>query len=349
MYKDIKRYLLKLAIFCIPFLIFVAWYIYLDPFQIIWHYDNYFVRKSARLSLNHGFVALANLDNHYDEYQWDSYIFGNSRSRYWNIDDWEQFLPKGSKGYHFDASGESLFGIEKKVQYLDKQNIKIKNAIIVMDAGVIAQVESSHTVHVMMIPPKLVNYSNWFEFQTTNFGVFCNFEFIKICMEYRQGAEVTTQEDLINGELFDYDYRSNQVKLGPAEKQISEGKYYTDDLVKLQFSNNEYPDSISPVIIGEKQKEMFEEIERIFKKHGTSYRIVISPLWDKIKLNPADVIYIRQIFGANNVFDFSGVNKYTSDFHNYYEHSHYRSGTAKKIMKEIYSNRFVNKKEKKDE
>lgn len=337
MYQDINKYLKKLALLCIPFLLFVGWYIYLDPFQIIWHYDNYFVQKSTRLSLNNGFVSLSNLDNHYGEFHWDSYIFGNSRSRYWNIDDWEKFLPKGSRGYHFEASGESLFGIEKKVQYLDNNNIYIKNAIIVMDASVLGQLESSKTVHVMMIPPKLVNYSNWFEFHQTNFGVFCNFEFIKICLMFRQGKEVTSQEDYINGELFDYDYRCNQIKLGPTERQIAAGKYYTDELKRVQFTNNEYPDSVSPPIIESRRKEMLEEIKRIFHKQNTDYRIVISPLWDKIKLNPKDVVCLKEIFGKDKVFDYSGVNSYTSNFHNYYEHSHYRSKVAMDIMKKMYN------------
>ena len=337
MYKDIKRFLCKFLLFTIPFFIFVGWYVYLDPFEIFWHYDNFYVQKSTRLSLNQGYVSMSNFDNHYDEYKWDSYIFGNSRSRYYNIEDWETCLPVGCRGYHFDAHGESLLGSTKKIEYLDEKNIELKNFLLVMDAGVLGQIQSSET-HIFMIPPKLLHYSNWIKFQTTNFGVFCNLEFIKICLSLRQNAtqESATMEELISGELFDYDYRNNQIKLGQAEQQILEGNFYTEDLIAKQFSNNEYPDSISPAIIGDTQKQMLVKIHDIVEKHHVNCKIVISPLWDKIKLNPTDVEYLKTLFGYNNVWDFSGKNIYTKDFHNYYEHSHYSPYVAKQIMREIY-------------
>ena len=337
MYRDIKRYINKLLLFTLPLLVFIGWYVYLDPFEIFWHYDNYYVQKSTRLSLNQGFVSLNNFDNHYDEYKWNSFIFGNSRSRYYNIEDWENCISKESVGYHFDAHGESLLGLTKKIEYLDERNIELKNFLIVIDAGVLGQVESSDT-HIFMIPPKLMHYSNWMKFQIANLSVFCNWEFIKICLSLRkeQIQDASSMEELISGELFDYDYRTNQIKLGPAEKQILEGNYFNDKLIEIQFSNNEYPDSISPAIIGNLQKQMLDKIHDIVEKHHVNCKIVISPLWDKIKLNPKDVNCLKSLFGSKNVYDFSGTNKYTIDYHNYYEHSHYRPIVSKQIMHEIY-------------
>lgn len=337
MYRDIKRYIKKLLLFTLPLLAFIGWYMYIDPFEIFWHYDNYYVQKSARLSLNQGLVSLNNFDNHYDEYKWNSFIFGNSRSRYYNIEDWESCLPKDCVGYHFDAHGESLLGLTKKIEYLDEKNIELKNFLLVMDAGVLGQVVSSEN-HIFMIPPKLMHYSNWFKFHITNFCVFSNLEFIKICLSLRkeQIQDTSSMEELISGELFDYDYRNNQIKLGPAEKQILKGKYYNDKLIKTQFFNNEYPDSISPVIIGKVQKQMLSKIHDIVEKHHVNCKIVISPLWDKIKLNPKDINCLKSLFGNENVYDFSGTNKYTIDYHNYYEHSHYRPIVSKQIMHDIY-------------
>lgn len=337
MYRDIKRYINKLLLFTLPLLVFIGWYVYLDPFEIFWHYDNYYVQKSTRLSLNQGFVSLNNFDNHYDEYKWNSFIFGNSRSRYYNIEDWENCISKESVGYHFDAHGESLLGLTKKIEYLDERNIELKNFLIVMDVGVLGQVESSDT-HIFMIPPKLMHYSNWMKFQIANLSVFCNWEFIKICLSLRkeQIQNASSLEELISGELFDYDYRTNQIKLGLAEKQILEGNYYNDKLIETQFSNNEYPDSISPAIIGKTQEQMLSKIHDIVQKHHVNCKIVISPLWDKIKLNPKDVKCLKSLFGSENVYDFSGTNKYTIDYHNYYEHSHYRPIVSKQIMHEIY-------------
>ena len=62
-------------------------------------------------------------------------------------------------------------------------------------------------------------------------------------------------------------------------------------------------------------------------------------------INGADVNDLIIIFsytgnyfleGKQNVFDFSGINFITNDYHNYYENSHYRPHVADYIMKEIY-------------
>ena len=68
----------------------------------------------------------------------------------------------------------------------------------------------------------------------------------------------------------------------------------------------------------------------------TNYRIIISPLYNQIKLNNQDLDYLKQLFGKDNVFDFSGINKFTKDYNNYYESSHYRPHIAREIMQLIY-------------
>ncbi|MEG2479981.1 MAG: hypothetical protein RSA50_06885, partial [Mucinivorans sp.] len=58
------------------------------------------------------------------------------------------------------------------------------------------------------------------------------------------------------------------------------------------------------------------------------------------KLSLADKQIIDYIFGQNNVFDFSGINSFTKDYHNYYEDSHYRPHVAKAIIDTIYSTKI---------
>lgn len=54
-------------------------------------------------------------------------------------------------------------------------------------------------------------------------------------------------------------------------------------------------------------------------KNNTSYKIVISPEFNQTNLDKTDVKKLEDIFGAANVFDYTGINKYTNDWHNYYE------------------------------
>ncbi|MCX6296671.1 MAG: hypothetical protein NTX97_11510, partial [Bacteroidetes bacterium] len=75
----------------------------------------------------------------------------------------------------------------------------------------------------------------------------------------------------------------------------------------------------------------------ILKSHNTQYKIVISPLYNQEKLDPGDLNYLVNLFGGENVFDFSGINFITNDFHNYYETSHYRPFVCDYILNIIYS------------
>lgn len=103
------------------------------------------------------------------------------------------------------------------------------------------------------------------------------------------------------------------------------------------FEDKSFPDSVSCPVIVIKQRKMLEEMMQTFKKHHTDYKIVINPLFDQIKLNPRDLDILREIFGKENVFDFSGTNEITVDCYNYYEDSHYRPHIARNILKRIYT------------
>jgi hypothetical protein len=83
---------------------------------------------------------------------------------------------------------------------------------------------------------------------------------------------------------------------------------------------------------------MLSNIKRILDANATSYKIVISPLYDQEKLDAADLHILQSIFGRDRITDFSGKNDITSNVRNYYEESHYRIPVAQKIMDSIYRN-----------
>jgi hypothetical protein len=89
-------------------------------------------------------------------------------------------------------------------------------------------------------------------------------------------------------------------------------------------------------VIKNNQRQMLEEIKKIFTKHHTSYRIVISPQYDQIKFNPEDLRYLENLFGKDFVFDFSGRNILTGTYNNFYDVFHYRPQVSRQIMEIIY-------------
>ena len=339
MNKDILKYIRKTLFLTLPFICFVGLYIYIDPFLVIKHYDNYYLSRNGNYSLNHGFISTQNLANHYPDYQWDSYIFGNSRSRNWKISDWKQYLEPGCKGYHFDAHSETLLGIAKKIEYLDSKDINIKNALIIVDRSLLGVIKSSKE-HAYMIAPQLVDNSNFWSFHFENFYAFANYKFLNRYVSYQPiPKDQLTLEDIVSGECGDYDYSTNEISQNYAEEWIEQGKYYTEELYHRQFEGLQNPGFIPYVCIKEPQERLLNEINGFFKKHNTNCRVVISPLYDQSTLSAKDIETLKRIFGEDKVFDFSGVNDFTSDYHNYYERSHYRPHVAAQMLEEIYDKR----------
>lgn len=85
------------------------------------------------------------------------------------------------------------------------------------------------------------------------------------------------------------------------------------------------------------QIKLLSEIAKVFQDHHTKYKIIISPEYKQIRLNPADVEQLKEIFGAENVYDFSGINKYTNNIRNYYEGSHYRPCLGRQLLDSVYA------------
>ena len=77
-------------------------------------------------------------------------------------------------------------------------------------------------------------------------------------------------------------------------------------------------------------------IRDVLQRQRTDFRIVVSPLYDQIKLHPQDLARLQEIFGVDRVFDYSGVNAITSDRHYFLEPFHYRTLAGRRILSEIY-------------
>lgn len=130
--------------------------------------------------------------------------------------------------------------------------------------------------------------------------------------------------------------------LNPREKMIKEegDKYWENrkgEFTKEKMKN--YRDGKyreAPQVLREKQISLLQEIKWICRKHNTDVKIIISPDYLQVNINPADVKTLKRFFGKRNVFDFTGINEYTKDIHNYYEPGHYRPALGKRLMEKIY-------------
>ena len=137
------------------------------------------------------------------------------------------------------------------------------------------------------------------------------------------------------------DERGESHYIGKEWAIICDPEYYYKNLAKqhIEYYRFKQRDSIEHIdnqILHAEHIELLSQIHELFVDGNTNYKIVVSPLYDQIKLNPTDKSILDSIFGAENVYDYSGINKYTQDSLNYYESSHYRPRVASQIMNEIY-------------
>lgn len=320
----------------IPFFVLIVSYIYYDPFKVIKHYDNYHVICDMVPSVNRNYVSTMNYINKRSKYHYDSFIFGNSRSLYYRIEDWKKHIPSDSRCYHFSESGGSINGLYYKLRLIDSYGENIRNALFVVDHILLGNLEQHGALFVM--PPAL-DKKNWFQFHKDHFSQWIKLKFLFAWCDYKITGKHKPYMDNYLSKGINYKYYdpiSNEEPSGYQDSLIKCGIYYNNNRIK-EFNNQQTPSIHSPVLADEEKRNSLLAMSAILSKHKTCFKIIISPLYDQVKLHPDDVKLLCEIFGENNVYDFSGVNDITADYHNYYEPSHYRPCIADSIMKIVYS------------
>ena len=335
-----RTFLIKLFFFSLPFLFLVGLYFYMDPFKVVRHYDCYHQSgKPMYVCPNKDVISTENWVNHCPEFQYDSYIFGNSRSIYYQVDTWKNYVHRdASKCYHFDAWGESLFGVSKKISFIDSRHVRIVNALLVIDNSLLHGDKNAEG-HIFKKDPK-TSGQNPLAFQVDCLKDFFDYNFLKAYFDFKLTGvvkEYMKRDFILDDRPFYYNYVSNEFRQDYSEELIrKDPQEYYGSRKDVFYARDTTKEIISEAMIQKPQMELLDTIAAIFKRDRTQYRIVISPLYNQEKLNPADLRYLQQLFGEENVFDFSGINPITNNEQNYYETSHYRPHIANAIMKVIY-------------
>lgn len=337
-----RKFLSKLFRFSlyglVPLAILGVVYVSLDPFKVIKHYDSFYdMDAKGWVGLNKDFVSTSTFIHNSKTINYNSFIFGNSRSLFYEVSDWETHLPENSTCFHYDASAESIWALQKKIEFIDREGIKIENALLVLDYSILIQ-DTAMSGHLFVISPKLVGNSNIIEFHKTFFSAFLSPKFLYAYLDYQISGEVKPymkENKLLDDAPYNYEIATNEIRHEYFEKLIAEKQYFTQERLSV-FYQRDTIQKTSPQAIEENQRKILNEIHAILKRQNSNVKIVISPLYDQLKLNGKDLAYLKYLFGEENVFDFSGINNITIDYQNYYENSHYRPHIAREIMDEVY-------------
>ncbi len=334
--RTFKGFLLKCAIFLVPFFILAGFYLYDDPFKVLREYKKY---DNDPIFLNEDYIGWKTYLNYRDSLHFDSFILGNSCTMAFLTSDWEKYL-HGGKAIRLYGTAQRLAAIHRKVLALDKEQEHIANALLIVDAALLREHQLS-TGFMHLLPPE-VSGMNKFKFQSQFAQEFFNPRFLIPYMDYRVCKRFRPyMTGIVNPDKKIRNTVTNDL-WNPREREIEQlGERYWEKY-KKKFRPRLGTDQTYPPVLMKPQIKLLSEIAAVFQAHHTNCKIIISPEYKQIRVNPADVEQLRNIFGSENVYDFSGVNKYTNNIRNYYEGSHYRPCLGRMLLDSIYGKRGDN-------
>lgn len=332
-----KKFLLRLLLFLAPFFCLLVVYFIEDPFKVLYHYDAYYTSDyHNQVELDKDFTSVQNFLNKNPKYHYDSFIFGNSQSMFYNIDKWGKYVGS-NKCYHFDAYSESIYGISKKIDLLTKMHSPIKNAVVVLDYSVFLETGNSRGHRYIKHP--ILSGEGYIPFQLEFLKTYFNAEFLVAYLDFKLTGKVKpymTKEQMLTDYLMKYDTVTNEIRFPHFDSIIAVNrKAYYSPKEKL-FVRKDTAVVHRPSIIKQPQKDFLQHIKQVFEQNNTHYNIVISPLYSWERLSDEDYNYLVNLFGKDKVFDFSGKNDITNNYQNYYEPYHYRPAVGDEIMEKIY-------------
>lgn len=340
-----KRYLsliTRVLILSLPVLIVIGFYVAKDPFKVLYKHQPYYESgKPQYVTLNKDFVGVETFLRNNPTYHYDSYILGNSRSVYYHADYFGKHV-KSDNCIHMDGASESLYGVSKKFEFFKEKNAEVKNALIILDYELLSKTKDDNG-HIFMKHPALSG-QNYVSFQLEFLKTFFSRQFLKAYVDFTLSHQV--KDYMKGGFLIDdvpvsYNDKYNEIRMQDFDDMISKDPalYYTPKRMEVFYQRDTTRQTVSPAIVGEVQEQMLKTIKTIADEKKTVLKIVVNPLYDQKKLNPADLKKMQDIFGPDVVYDFSGINSITNNYLNYYEKSHYRPHIANLIMDSVYSNK----------
>ena len=323
-----------LFILSIPGIFLLVLYCHYDPFRVVKKYDLWY--ENNPVPPNRDYVSTELYLSQKDIYNYDSFVFGSSRTISFYASSWKSYLEKSAVPFKFDAAGEGLYGIYTKLKFLDSQKIKIKNVLILFCRDGISITEN-FSGHLIIKHPK-VSGEGWIKFHYSFLKSYFNLKFL---VGYYYHLITGKQNSLTNGIIqmnkISLDRKTNQIKVDYLDSLLRKdsAKYYIDR--KQIFYDKSGESFKKDHMIEKKQLIMLREIRDILKKNKINYKIILSPLYDEIKFSQSDKEILISLFGTQ-LYDFTGKNFITEEKTNWYETDHFRPFVADSILKLIYEN-----------
>ena len=327
----------KLLVLALPFLPLIAVYFILDPDMILRKYQRF---DQSEVFLNEGYVGWQNYLNNRDSIPFNSFIVGNSCTMAFRTEEWEKYLSDDSKAVRFFENAESFAGVCQKLKALDENDAKIDNLLVILDTeSFAATVPSQNTSRIFSYESAGISRA---QFIIRNLQAFLMpqkcFPFLsyKITGKFSPNMKKVIVEEGPIREPYTNNF------LNPREREIErDGELYWTKHRDEFHKRERCPGQTDRQVIFKNQRKLVQKLKEICSKHSTNLTLIIGPDFYQKKMHQKDLEQLQEVFGYENVFDFTGVNQFTNDYHHYYEPGHYRPVLGEKLLKNIYKIRQI--------
>lgn len=314
------------------YIVLLLLYFKYDPFKVLKNYTDY---SNNYVITNRDYISTNTFINKYRKNNYNSFIFGSSRTLAFKPKSWKRYLLSSDNPYVFDASGESVYGIYLKLKFLDSLGIPINNAIILLCRDVSFGYSDNPKGHLFIKHPSVSKESK-LAFHLEFIKAYYNPKFI---FNFYTFTLTRRYQPFMNGYIenrkITFDTITNELNIVDQEYEIVHdpiGYYHKRNDIFFE-RGSEKKDSTSRIT--DTYQFYLRSIKEILEKRNTNYKVVLSPLYEQVKFNDHDLVFLHELFGGK-LYDFSGDNSLTMSKLNYYETNHFRPNVGDSILKRIY-------------
>lgn len=334
-----KKFGLKLLLYCSLVCIFILVLVWVDLFGIV---HRPFESIPLYINVNAVQKKLYVLNKNKDKYTYDSFILGSSKAYAFKCSDWKNHLSDTAIPFQFNSAGDGIFGIVRKLQYLEENAYQLNNVIVVLDENTLSATRNSN-VHLFTAPPEISKESYW-NYYITFIRAHLNPYFCLGLFQYFITGEITgnakaylrkaKKKRFNNFDLISMEHNSKRELKIKADSNL----YYDKRLKDGEFYDRPALLQRKAIIDLQTLKILLSEMYGVFERNKTNYRIIISPSYDQRPLRKQLMSLLQESFSPSKIYNYSGVNSITNVIGNYYESRHYRPHVGKRIMNEMYLN-----------
>ncbi len=319
-----KKLIVNIFIFGSPLLFCLAFFAIDDPFGILY-------KNECLAATSEDMMVIRKYINERGNNHYSSFIFGNSRTHAFKNYKCGQNSPQPL--FDFGCPGESVLNIKKKLELVIAKQSNIQNVLILIDDGILENTDNSHRFYqgpVYNHTPLSSNvshiafYTNYIKYYFNNY-FFLKHIYYKLTGNYKR----EWMEDAFTEPGPDMNYKCSAYPT------------LADSLLQTNFT--EYKKVFKPDYMSYPPKELaiderdiahLNDIKQLLDKNKINYRIIYPPNFHKRKIEPKLERFLFGVF-KTNFYDFSGINKITTDSTLNYENLHFTYMAANMMMDSI--------------